>query len=376
MLMNNKYRNNRFSLVVTLAFVAVLFLPLSNNMFRYFKEPESIEKRKLYEFPKLESKTVDGFAKYARSFEWFFNDHFGFRQVLIRINSLFHYHVLHTSPKEMVITGKKGWLYYNSPTEGKSLCDYYGLVNFTKGETERIHQRLDTLKARLDSLNIPVLIAFIPNKHSVYPEYLPFNYSPARAPHTRENQIDSLLKLTNIKYINLHPILQKSKSVYPYPLYSQTDSHWNELGAYIGYRNIMNLVQPMFPKLKTYSLADYSIGVRRAPIDGDLANLIFMTGKLNDTDIKLTPKFKTQASRLPQSDSPAVEYVKKDSKEPVILMIHDSFTLLMRPLIAESFSHSIFVWSKNVDMNLVKKHHPDVIVIEFVERYSDLLLNI
>ena len=374
--MNNKYRNTRFSLVVTAVFVLLLCLPLLQMGLSFYKEPENVEKRKSAEFPKLENSSLDAYGRYARRFEWYYNDHFGFRKVLVRLNSLLHYHVLHTSPKEMVVIGKNGWLYYNNPKDGKNLRDYYGKVNFTTTETERINLRLQRLKSRLDSLHVPVLVVFIPNKHSVYPEYLPSTYSPIRAKITRENQIDSVFRLSGIPYINMQSILLEAKRTYPLPLYYQTDSHWNELGAYIGYRSIMNQLQRKLPVVKSHTLADYDITVQRDSGTGDLANLIFLGGQMTDLQVQLTPKYKECALlKRERSKVDSIVYSNTDTTQLHLLMFHDSFARPLRSLLSESFSRSIYLWRK-VNMNLIKKEKPDVLIIEFAERYSDMLLDL
>jgi anthranilate/para-aminobenzoate synthase component II len=49
-------------------------------------------------------------------------------------------------------------------------------------------------------------------------------------------------------------------------------------------------------------------------------------------------------------------------------MFRDSFTLNLAPLLSENFQRILYLWQYEVDMKVVHKEHPDVVIQEIVER--------
>jgi hypothetical protein len=357
-------------------FLLLLLLPLLQMIFHFCNEPENVEKRKPALPPQLREKSIDGFHGYAHSFELWFNDHFGLRKLLVRTNALINYNILHTSPKTMVVVGKQGWLYYDKQDDGKNLVDFYGKANFTSKQIQDISTKLDTFKNRMNRMQIPVLFVFIPNKHTIYPEYLPFNLPKERAARTRANQVDSIFAKKQIPYINLRKTLEKAKQTYSYPIYYRTDSHWNKLGSHVGYMAIMNEISKNIPRLIIHPLTDYQVSAKEEISNHDLANLIYLGGVLRDFEIDLKPKFEEKMVYTNEKCKlPAKVFVNKDTTLPKLLMFHDSYALSLRPFMAESFSRSAFVWN-SPSYPEIEKEKPDILVIEFVERFSEMLLKL
>jgi hypothetical protein len=38
--------------------------------------------------------------------------------------------------------------------------------------------------------------------------------------------------------------------------------------------------------------------------------------------------------------------------------------------LAESFSQSIFIWQRKIDFGYIEKEKPDIVILQFAERYS------
>jgi hypothetical protein len=378
MIQTRPYRGRWYKKTVAIIFMAILFLPLLQMLLGFCKEPENIEKRVLSPYPNLREHSVDGVYNYVHDYQAWFNDHFGFRKLFVRTNAMINYYIFHTSPKSMVVVGKDGWLFYDNQRDGKNLDDYFGNVNFTRQQLSTIHTRLDTLRAKMASHKLPFLFVLTSSKHSIYPEYLPFNMSRTRAAVTRADQIDSIFHVAGVPLIDMRSVLIRNKSAFPYPLYYRTDSHWNELGAYLGYKSIMDWVKTQIPVIKVHALADYKVEERSDNGSGDLANYIFMGGLLPDREIDLEPKFHEQAQLSHEKyPIPSTIFIQKnDTTLPHLLMFHDSFTRALRPFLSESFSRNVFVWTDKIDYSIIDKEKPNIVVIEFVERYSDMLLKL
>ncbi len=50
-------------------------------------------------------------------------------------------------------------------------------------------------------------------------------------------------------------------------------------------------------------------------------------------------------------------------------MFHDSFGLYLKPLLAEHFSRSLFVWTGLFIPDIVEHERPDIVVQEFMEMF-------
>ena len=129
--------NRIFSFATVCLLITFLCLPFFQMSLRIFPDLKSQENRILAARPELKPVTLSGLWKYMQDYQNYFNDNFGFRNVLIRINSFVNLKILGVSPTPLpdIVAGKEGWLFYNVPNDGSSLEDYYGLAGFTSTAT-------------------------------------------------------------------------------------------------------------------------------------------------------------------------------------------------------------------------------------------------
>ena len=69
-----------------------------------------------------------------------------------------------------------------------------------------------------------------------------------------------------------------------------------------------------------------------------------------------------------------IRFTQADSAKPRLLMFHDSFGVYLRPLLAEHFSQSTFIWTEHYDPALVAKVKPDIVVQEVMELFIPNLI--
>ena len=154
-----------------------------------------------------------------------------------------------------VVVGKEDWLYLGNAHEK-------GLIrnrNFIQASDDEIDNWVSSMSSRqqwLAKQGIPMVVAIAPNKHSVYPEYLPTGTVIER-PNSTDRLIEAAMR-HNLKIIDLRIPLISEKQQHPY-LYNKTDSHWTTLGAYVGYRAIMQEVTRRVPNTKYYQWDELTI---------------------------------------------------------------------------------------------------------------------
>ncbi|MBI3986210.1 MAG: hypothetical protein HY343_04795 [Lentisphaerae bacterium] len=326
-------------------FLAIIVLPLVTDV-----SLEETEKRKLAEPPKFEWRTATAFPK---KFDAYFNDRFGFRGVFIRINNLMKVKVFGRSPIDKVIVGKEGWLYYNSDkaNDGISIADYRGLVAYTPKELDGILANLRRKKAWLDERGIGFVTIVCPNKQTIYPEYMPDAYTRVR-PTGRLDQVMTLLKQhPDVAIVDPRPALLEMKP--KCLVYLKTDTHWNDLGGFLAYRELLNVLRRQYPELKTAELTDYDVAPELS-FGGDLAIMLAMWKDFSDIPVKLKAK------------PGAFDGVKKLGKA---LVFCDSFVWAFHPYLSNTFA-TVVTQDGPFDAKVVRAHKPDVVILEVVERYQ------
>ena len=353
-------------LFVALFFI-ILWLPIVQMNLPLLSEATSYEKRKLAEKPGIWKMIVP--SLYVEAYDRYFNDRYGFRVSLIRLNSLFHLKVFHTSTRPDAIIGKHGWLIYNSPTDGVSLKDYCGNANFSESELKQIKSRIIFIHEELKKRKIHFLIVVAPNKHTIYPEYLPFNIRQPQGKKTRLDQVAQALNNSDVDFIDLRFCLQDKKKHTDYPLYYRTDTHWNDLGAFFAYEEILTHLRRTYPGIKQLGLDDFIVRSENNRGTGDMAYFLNLQGLMSDTRIQLMPKMKFTAVPVPMTGMGQIIFQVPNLDLPVLVMFRDSFTTPLIPYLSESFSKSIYIGGQKINFPVIEREKPAIVICELVERY-------
>ena len=360
-------------IVLTLLFVAILWLPLA-AMFSGQKQSYSVnEKRPLARFPVLQLTEP---IKLSRDIEKFFNDHFGFRDDLIHWFHRIQLGVLDISTSGRVLKGKDGWLFQ---TGEPHFVEMRNAWPFGENELETwattLQEKQDTLRVR----GVRYLFVITANKHLVYPEKLPDSVKIIDTPPRAEQLAEYLRRHTDVPVLYLRPHLVAEKEKKELRLYHKTDTHWNEYGAYHGYTAIMDRLHDWFPGIPKIGLADSDF-VTVAREGGDLAR------NLNLSDV-----IPEQAIEPRDWETDCAEYsgIKKDDGRQRrffrpftteceegggrVLMLRDSYSLDLMPYLSETFEyiHYYPVSPRPLDLilELVEEHEPDVVIEQRASRW-------
>jgi alginate O-acetyltransferase complex protein AlgJ len=156
----------------------------------------------------------------------YFNDNFGLRNALLRLNSIIKYDLLGVSPNPQVIIGKNGWLFYNAERE---IEDYRALTQYDAATILAWAKTLEMKRIWLKSQGVQYFFVVAPNKSTIYSEFLPDEYTKVRKKTFIDELVECVEKNTGVTIIDLRPVLLAAKS--KELLYLRTDTHWNEYGA-------------------------------------------------------------------------------------------------------------------------------------------------
>ena len=311
---------------------------------------ETTENKELARFPRLR---FDGTwnVRYLAQLGDYFEDHFAFRQELVAANALIRGRLLGVSASDQVLVGKDGWLYYTG-----TLDDYLGRNQMSeKGLANAVHN-IGLMQQYVEDRGSRFLITIAPNKNSVYDSHMPSNY--LRSGENNHTRLTPLLKQAGIHYADLYEIFEESDEC----LYLQGDSHWNNKGALLVCRKLLDGLD------REYDGSAYDSWEVRKEHTGDLAEMLY--------SVAAKPEDNVYYDRIPiYAYVNDVEDTEEDWIETInpngqgrLLMFRDSFGNSMLPILANEFEYGYF--SRLVPYNLgnLDKYHPEYVVVERVER--------
>ncbi len=354
------------NIVVLFLFLGVIFLPTLDDLFIHSNSKfKSTEKRVMAQMPTLNFTRLDSILKFPQEYESYFNDNFGFRNILTYWNAMIRLKLFHMSPIKSVIVGKNGWLFYDGDacSDGVPIASYRGLVSYSQKNLEAIRKNIEAQKKWLEERGIRYLIVIAPDKPTIYPEYMPDNIKVARA-YTRTDQLIEYLKKSGSKMqiLDLRDELRNAKS--QYPVYYKTDHHWNRFGGFLAAQAIVRELAPYYPGLEPFSLSNYEVTAEKTKGIGNLAGMMAIPEHLEDVEILF--------SFNPLSLKHIEEYARQS---PKIIIFHESFINAVMPFLSDHFRYIAKMrWSPGIlDYRLIELSKPDLVIVEIEESYQGAL---
>lgn len=333
--------------VVFLIFAAPLLLALSPLGGRLGGRLD--EKRAMAALPAL-PRTLAEIEAFPRAFEAWFNDHYELRQQMIEWNNLARVKATGVSPNSNVVLGSDGWLFLGN--HDYTLEDLAGNLPFSPEDIERWSQVVADRKVWAAEHGITYLLFHAPNKHTIYPEYMPSRLI-RRGAVTRLSQLAPRLTADHPEtFFDARPLLLEAKSWSQ--LYDKTDSHWNHAGAFVVYEEIMRRLASRgahpsgpFPR--------QALDIRREQgAGGDLAVFLGLQGHLLEDRVILA--FDPAAAGLPVP------------KRPRLLLLHDSFGPILHEVLRHHIPQIVARPLFTFDPAGIRAARPDVVIQERTER--------
>ncbi|MBN1534010.1 MAG: hypothetical protein JXA20_15175 [Spirochaetes bacterium] len=374
-------------LLIITAFIAVIWLP-TTSMVCGFKPTAAIdEKRTLAKLPqwKWEWKSI---SEYPSKFADYYSDNYGFRPQLIRTYNIIMTRYVKNVNRNNVLFGKNNWLYWSG---GDAFDQYRSAAPLTDKDLRRMATILEERQSFCQRMGARYFFVIVPDKHSIYPEFLPEWMTKTNAKSHVDQLVEYLRAHTTVDVIDLRePLLEAKKR---FQVYFQTDTHWNEVGGFFGYRAIMEHITRWFPRLKAMDLSDFD--QKTVTITGgDLALLAGLKDQYSLPAITLVPKRPPRArknmdiGKFYQENFPklvlneknknmdfgifAMETGRRDLPRGVVF--RDSFANYFIPYLSEHFSRVIYYWviheseKHDFQSNVVLYERPSIVINEMAER--------
>lgn len=377
------------NLALIVPFLGLLWAPITGQLTGVQSAEGLTENRTAAPLPTLEWTTVgplpwprkQSLLQLPDRFEAYYNDHFGFRRPLIRCYNLA---VLSgwmpastassagkPRPEAPALVGRNGWLFC---TRDEDMETYRCARPYTKNELANWTQVLRDREAWLAARGIRYVLVTPPSKPTVYPEYLPRAIKKVN-PVGRIDQLAGALKTSHDEelLIDLTPGVLASKHAHPeYPCFYRTDTHWNFLGGYYGYRSLMQGLQRWYPAAQPRELKEFQVQMVEGP-PLVLAEMMDTAELFTDTHVVLSPKHERHArivAEAPATKDGIATSVCECPGAPLghAVVLHDSFMMNMQPFFNEHWRQVHYFWTRNFPYDKIDALRPDIVIQEMVEQ--------
>lgn len=312
-------------------------------------------------------------------YEKYLNDSFGLRSYMVRGLTDVYVDMFDTSPINRVLIGTDDWLFLN---EKQLALDTQGVQTFTDAEVATLTEVFTTRAKYFDARGIPYVYVVVPNKQTIYPEYLPFDVSEDVSNKKTDQVIEIIKEHTNILVIDLREVLRDAKVDEAYPLYIPTDTHWQPYAAHIAHIAVMDQLSELYPEL----FSAY-VPVERVPNPliadgGDLARMLGKKFSYRDPFVLMPPAIgeePTVAVPITAYENPTRDrYVAFEQTAtanlPRAVVFRDSFGEALLPFVSEPFSRTAYMWSPFMYDYIIEAEEPDIVIQFMVERLMSQLL--
>jgi hypothetical protein len=310
---------------------------------------------------------IERFNGYIDNINYALNDMMFKKKYFCRVDTVYTY--LTTRESSTVISGKNRWLFYKGEN---SIEDYVGANQYSSEDMKDYLNEALATQDKLNSRNIKFAIMIAPNKENIYSEYMPSIYT-----HADVSRTDILIDYLEENGVNIvSPKQELLEYNDKFQLYYRYDTHWNQLGAYIGVKNVLDSWNISEHALAERSISSYNLAENYHYCAlGDLANVVCMRSLLYDDETE----YEVEGTEIvnwgkyeDEQNSGEVSYFYNEDAQinAKLLLVGDSFRTSMIPSLSEVFSDVYVVYRSNYYAELLDEIEPEYLIAEYVERYS------
>ena len=298
-----------------------------------------------------------------------FDGRFAFRDTLVEAQSWLRYELLGVSTLPTVWRGRDGWWFLASDGALEATLNE---PPFTDSEVETWRTTLQRTADYLAGRGIAYVFVVAPEKATVYPEFLPGGMHPRRGPTRTDQLVADLRAHSTVPVVDLRDGLLAAKA--RQRLFHLTDTHWNEVGAAVAYRQIVDALRGQVPGLDAPAADDaFELTPSHDP-GGDLAWMLSLYRSLGETSLRMVPRQPRRARIVEPADGdtrfavPRVVTAMNDARLPRAVVYRDSFGSALVPFLAEHFQKMVVLWEYDVVPATIREEQPQVVIQEWVGR--------
>jgi hypothetical protein len=354
--------------VFSAVFVIALIIPLVSTDLRNGVVSQR-ENRILADRPPLSS--MNHPRAFIQKFTQWYNDHVGLREKFLTLYQMIN----RQGPqyKEGIltyVTGKDGHHFFTGISH-ELIAKFQGRPVFSDEQLETFAKKLTAIKNYLDERGIPLILMFCTDKEAVYPEYYP--ETVLRGPESIQLDLitDYLKKNSSADVFNIREALAAQKGRYLlYPKAPPGDlAHYNEIGAFFAYRELMKHINVYFPEIVPCSLDNINI-------DCDKNGTASITFKKKPAYKKLDESFFDNVTVNRPFSWENMAFENTGTGSLTALFLRDSYSgfgaddAFFSKYVAQNFSKTIMIHYNNTHnlKQYIDTFRPGIVVFESTER--------
>lgn len=286
------------------------------------------------------------------------------REELSHIGSNVWYFLNHDINSKQVKLGEDQWLFYTTSTDGNPTEDYLGGTSYSDKVMKKTVKNLNKIQAICEEQGIQFVLLIPSNKEVIYSEKVT-DIKQRSDMNRTDKLVDYIRDNSDIPVVYPKELCLQYKD--EVQLYLKYDTHMNNAGGYLMYRAVMDALdkQDLAESIdwSQFEEAEYHSVF-------DLANMAGMSWKykedrqyfLNGVDYDVSYN-----DRFVHTMNPLANRSKK------VMLIGDSFRGVIGPYFNYEFAETISIHRDDFRYEYVEQEKPDIIVLEYVERYVNLI---
>lgn len=285
------------------------------------------------------------------------------------------YRLFGISAAPEVLAGHRDWLYlYGGVYANKRSI---AREPFEAKELQAWVDNIASWRAYLDRKDIHLAFMIAPDKHSIYPEYLPWHLQQRRGGTSRIDTLIEALRADSrthdLHIVDPRPELLRHKG--DAELFYRADTHWNNLGALAAYQALVQQMQPWYPQIQAFEFKDFAQHCQESS-KGDLASILNLTKSdlFRRCEIVWPESFEREHSHplVNQLAWYGTDVNVHLPPRPIrnLLVWGDSFSTGFLPFIlAHTTEARVLRGAGLYDADELNLQQPDLVIIEMVERH-------
>lgn len=220
------------------------------------------------------------------------------------------------------------------------------------------------------------MIIVAPNKEGIYSEYMPERMQKARSSDKSraDMAIEYLKQHTKAVFVHLKDPILEAKNRFPQRLYFKKDTHWNNIGAYVGIEAIARALNNMGYSVPEKALTSAMIkesGLQNVDMHPDELEMNYQIGYLSDVE--------TDCAQEKGEKYVFVCQNKGRANGKKLMVLGDSFAGALMPFLNKAFQQTVNAPAGNKKLSfyedLMARYQPDVVADELIERYFSRYVN-
>lgn len=356
-------------ILLTGSFVASLMIPtIVYPLVKNHLDQQNYENRTLASFPELSLANLDNIPG---EFENYYNDHVPFKNLFVKAKTKLDVKILKESSVSDVTIGKDNWLFYTVSEDGEdALADYQHTNLYTADEKEQLSESIAAIVDEMKERGIRFVMFEAPDKESVYSKYMPDSVRV----YGDKSRLDAIIPELEAKGLPVYDIkpglLEKADD---YQLYYKYDTHWNQLGSFIGSQQISQVLLGTSVSLSDVSIEENGAG------SGDLARMLNMAAEYSDDTEYVIKDYlpAVTATTVDMNEDNSFAVFESDSpNDKTLLVVGDSFSQNLKYFMPKLYKKTVFATFDVYTKALLDEYQPDDFVYLTIERNQELFENV